>query len=95
MRKILAVAGLATLTAGAIAIPAAAKSENRALTTKLSGAEEAPGPGDPDGKGHATIRIRGDDTVLPRRRRARPVGRLTVSARSGPGPRQAGACRPG
>ncbi|MDQ3769116.1 MAG: CHRD domain-containing protein [Actinomycetota bacterium] len=63
MRKTLTVAGLATLTAGVIALPAAADSDKRALTTKLSGAEEAPGPGDPNGKGHATIRIKGDDTV--------------------------------
>ena len=63
MRRILTVAGLATLTAGAIALPAAADSERRALTTKLSGAEEVPAPGDPNGKGHATIRIKGDDTV--------------------------------
>lgn len=63
MRKTLTVAGLATLTAGAIALPAAADSDKRALTTKLSGAEEAPGPGDPNGKGHATIRIKGDDTI--------------------------------
>ena len=60
MRRILTVAGLATLTAGAIALPAAADSERRALTTKLSGAEEVPLPGDPNGKGHATIRIKGD-----------------------------------
>ncbi len=63
MREILTVAGLATLTAGVIALPAAADSEKRALTTKLSGAEEVPNDGDPDGKGRATIRIKGDDTV--------------------------------
>ncbi len=42
MRRTLAVAGLATLTAGAIALPAAAKSDKRALTTKLFRAPRRP-----------------------------------------------------
>lgn len=47
---------LAVLSLTSIAA-APAKEGPYTLTTWLSGAAEAPGPGDPDGSGHATIRI--------------------------------------
>jgi hypothetical protein len=47
---------LAVLSLTSIAA-APAKEGAYTLTTWLSGAAEVPGPGDPDGSGHATIRI--------------------------------------
>ncbi len=52
-------AGVLALCAVAAAVPisgvAAEKPATKALTTKLTGAEEVPNPGDPDGKGRAVV----------------------------------------
>ena len=49
---------------GALALPALAGAEGRTkfvFVTRLSGAEEVPGPGDPDGSGLAVVRVDTDD----------------------------------
>jgi hypothetical protein len=50
------VAGLAALAAPA----AAAGSKAALLSASLNGANEVPGPGDPDGRGRATVRLEGN-----------------------------------
>lgn len=56
MRKspLAAIAALGLLTTSATAI---AQTGGRSLTTELTGAEEVPGPGDPDGTGTAQITV--------------------------------------
>jgi hypothetical protein len=55
--------GTLALCALAGAVPAVAVAaqgdgpDKRALTTQLTGAAEAPGPGDPDGRGQAVVRL--------------------------------------
>lgn len=57
MRLALITAALAAGTA-LISVPLAAQDNSgRRLTATLSGANEAPNPGDPDGTGSATVRI--------------------------------------
>lgn len=43
---------------GAVAVPPAAAVGGKPFTLELSGAEEAPGPGDPDGSGIAMLRLK-------------------------------------
>lgn len=43
--------------AAAVALPAAAQQGGRPLSAHLTGAAEKPGPGDPDGGGHATFTV--------------------------------------
>lgn len=60
MRELRALAVTASLAAaGALVMPAVAGAERRnfVFVTGLSGAEEVPGPGDPDGRGLAMIRV--------------------------------------
>ena len=60
MRKVRAVAAMASLAAAAaLVLPAVAGAErtNFVFVTGLSGVEEVPGPGDPDGWGLAVIRV--------------------------------------
>jgi len=54
--KLAGVAVAATLVAGVGAAALASGGDD--FKTRLSGAEEAPGPGDPDGRGKAEIEIR-------------------------------------
>ncbi len=61
MRKLLLTAALALLATALLAPLGSAADKGKhkgkkTFTTKLKGANEVPGPGDPDGKGHATIR---------------------------------------
>jgi CHRD domain len=59
MRRVLAVTvavGLAAMTSLAAAAPAAAK--NTQLIAPLSGVQEVPGPGDPDGSGEAELDVK-------------------------------------
>jgi hypothetical protein len=62
-RRLFAVLLLAALAAFALAGPAAAAKlggadqGGRQLTTTLTGAEEVPAPGDPDGSGFATVTV--------------------------------------
>jgi len=61
MRKLIITAALAILATALLAPVASAADKGKhkgkkTFTTKLTGANEVPGPGDPDGKGHATIR---------------------------------------
>lgn len=61
MRKFIITAALAILAAALLAPVGSAADKGKhngkkTFTTKLKGANEVPGPGDPDGKGHATIR---------------------------------------
>lgn len=51
---ILALAGLCAL---ALAAPVMGANGGKKLSTDLNGSEEAPGPGDPDGSGFATLRL--------------------------------------
>ena len=54
---LIATAPLATLAlVAAVAAPASAQG-GRPLTTTLTGAEEVPGPGDPDGSGTASLTV--------------------------------------
>jgi len=64
MRKIILTAILAMLTAALLAPAGLAHNHGKSthkgkklFTTTLKGANEVPGPGDPDGKGHAWIRV--------------------------------------
>ena len=43
--------------AATVALPAAAQPGGRPLSAHLTGAAEKPGPGDPDGAGHATFTV--------------------------------------
>jgi hypothetical protein len=53
-----------TLTLGIAAIGTQTPEGGRKLQTSMSGAEEVPGPGDPDGSGSATISVNpGQSTV--------------------------------
>jgi hypothetical protein len=52
-----AVVLLGVITPAAVITHAAAADGGRPLSTPLTGAAEAPGPGDPDGSGTATFRI--------------------------------------
>jgi hypothetical protein len=60
MKRFLITAAVAILAAALLA-PAGSATGNhkgkKTYTTKLKGANEFPGPGDPDGKGKATIRL--------------------------------------
>lgn len=66
IRRLLAALTLVGL-AGALAlatVTVASPPEDRFVEfTKLTGAEEVPGPGDPDGRGFAIIRSRGDGEI--------------------------------
>jgi hypothetical protein len=60
MRNIIMLAALSLLAAALLApsgLAAGKHKGKKTYTTKLKGANEVPGPGDPDGKGHATIRL--------------------------------------
>jgi len=46
---------LAALAAASLSAPAFA--ETTSLSARLTGAAEKPGPGDPDGAGHATVKV--------------------------------------
>ena len=69
-RRLFATLLLAALAALAIAGPASAAKlggadqEGRQLTTVLTGAQEVPVPGDPDGKGLATVTVNPGQGVL-------------------------------
>lgn len=57
---------IATLLAGVLAIAAAgavSAAHFQTFSTTLSGAEEAPGPGDPNGKGRITLDIYATGTI--------------------------------
>ena len=60
MRKVRVLAAMTSLAAaGTLVLPTVAGAErtNFVFVTGLSGAEEVPGPGDPDGAGLAVIRV--------------------------------------
>ena len=57
MGKRVAVLIAALAVALAVASPAGAGSGGRPLSTTLTGAEEAPGPGDPDATGQVNLRL--------------------------------------
>jgi CHRD domain len=56
MRTLLAL-GLVAVLALLVAAPAFGADGGRPLSTTLTGAEEAPGPGDPDGTGFAALTV--------------------------------------
>jgi hypothetical protein len=62
MNRLFAIAavtvGLALIAAVVVAGPASADRASRTFTTTLSGAEEVPGPGDPDGTGTASVTVK-------------------------------------
>ena len=60
MKRFLITAAVAILAAALLAPSGSAAGKHKGkktYTTKLKGANEIPGPGDPDGKGKATIRL--------------------------------------
>ncbi len=60
MKRIVITAAVAILAAALLAPVGSAAGKHKGkktYTTKLKGANEVPGPGDPDGKGKATIRL--------------------------------------
>jgi hypothetical protein len=60
MKRILITAAVAILAAALLAPVGSAAGKHKGkktYTTKLKGSNEVPGPGDPDGKGKATIRL--------------------------------------
>jgi hypothetical protein len=60
MKRFLITAAVAILAAALLAPAGSAAGKHKGkktYTTKLKGANEIPGPGDPDGKGKATIRL--------------------------------------
>ncbi len=56
-RRSLAALILAMLAALVLALPANAAQPLATLETNLTGVQEVPGPGDPDGTGHAVINV--------------------------------------
>jgi hypothetical protein len=68
MRKARSVVTIASLgVIAALVFPTAAAADSRTnfvSFTQLSGAEEVPGPGDPDGRGFALIRVDTDDGTI-------------------------------
>ena len=57
-RRLLAVVILALLVAVALALPvSAAGTHTTTLHATLTGEQEVPGPGDPDGVGHAVVKV--------------------------------------
>ena len=55
MRKL--VPAFTAVTLAALALPATGSAKSVHLTAKLKGSAEVPGPGDPDGRGRAEIRL--------------------------------------
>ena len=56
-RRLLAAAVLAMLAVLMLALPASAGGALATLEANLTGEKEVPGPGDPDGSGHAVVRV--------------------------------------
>ena len=57
-RKLLAAVVLAMLAAVVLALPtSAAPAARSALEANLTGKQEVPGPGDPDGRGNAVVKV--------------------------------------
>jgi CHRD domain-containing protein len=57
-RRLLAVVVLALLVALALALPVSATGKHATtLETTLTGEQEVPGPGDPNGVGHAVVKV--------------------------------------
>ncbi len=54
MRKLVLVAAIAAM---AVPLSSTASAGGRPLTADLTGAAEVPGPGDPDGSGHASLAL--------------------------------------
>ena len=96
MRKFIITAALAILAAALLAPTGSAAGKGKHLgkktfTTKLTGANEVPGPGDPDGRGHATIRTnsrldRVCFTIVTRRIDAPTAGHIHVGDSKTAGP---------
>jgi hypothetical protein len=64
MKKFVLVLALAALCALALAAPVMGDDGGRPLSTVLTGAEEVPGPGDPDGSGIAKIKPDAEDSEI-------------------------------
>ena len=56
-RSLLAVLALSLLGALLLALPASAAAPRAHLEAKMTGEQEVPGPGDPDGIGHAAVKV--------------------------------------
>jgi hypothetical protein len=57
-RRLFAVVGLALLVALVLALPvSAAPAARSTLEANLTGKQEVPGPGDPDGRGNAVVKV--------------------------------------
>ncbi len=56
-RSLLAVLALSVLGALLLALPASAAAPLAHLEAKMTGEQEVPGPGDPNGIGHATVKV--------------------------------------
>ncbi len=64
MRLLRVPIALALIALLAFALAATASAGGRPLTTSLSGSEEIPGPGDPDGSGSARITVNSGQTEV-------------------------------
>jgi hypothetical protein len=56
-RRLLAALVLAMLAALVLAFPASAREARATLEANLTGEQEVPGPGDPDGRGEAEVKV--------------------------------------
>jgi hypothetical protein len=63
-RLAVVLASASVLVAGASLPVAYATGDDRRLETRLTGAAEIPGPGDPDGRGKAQIRLKKDEVCF-------------------------------
>ena len=56
-RRLFAALLLAALVALVLALPVSATGHTTTLHATLTGEQEVPGPGDPDGRGHAVVKV--------------------------------------
>ena len=85
------VIGITLFVLLAITVPVMAKPGIKTLSTGMTGSKEAPGPGDPDGKGTARIRLNLADSEVCWNLKVKDIDKATAAhihraARGTPGP---------
>jgi len=73
------VIGITLFVLLALTVPAMAKPGDKTLRAGMTGAKEAPGPGDSDGKGTARIRLNLEDSAVCWNLRVKDIGKATAA----------------